>query len=82
MSSVGHRSSPWFLIPQHGVEDGQQFPHRDDQGDPLLFTRRDQAFVVGLNDWAVVSPRLKRAFRNSRLIQLGLFAIGSVTTRI
>mgnify|MGYP000061858186 CR=1 FL=1 len=54
MSSVGVFFAPFFLVPDHGVEDGQQFPHRGDQGDHLLLAGGDQPLVVSADHGVVL----------------------------
>src|SRR3954453_19178231 len=38
---------PWFFVPEHGVEDGQDFAGDRNEGDHFWFTAVEQAAVEG-----------------------------------
>ena len=46
---------PWALIPQDGVEDGEELSRYGDEGDELRLARGDELVPEWLEDWIVMS---------------------------
>src|SRR5258705_8965397 len=48
---------PWRLVPDHGVEDGEEFTGDRDEGDHFRLSCREEALIEGLQDRVVLAGR-------------------------
>jgi len=46
---------PWYLVPEHGVQDGDHLAHAGSQGNLLVFAGGHQPLLGATNDGIVLN---------------------------